>query len=301
MSTNKEDLIKKVIFQMQKKYAFPCIKQLNEESIPYAVIKGVMLSKLAYSSFDQRNPCDIDLLIPREYLPQVERILNQNGFVRKDESRIQHLITSCFSHQTLPLVKIVHSYPIIFDCNYDIFWGEYTGKRVSIKDFLAKAIRIPVGTTFINTLAPKEALIQLALHHYKDMNSIYLLATKKCFSINKFADVFHLLLNNIDEISVTELYNTSAEYGIIPYIYYVLFYTEKIFKNALLSKYVKAFRTDEGDYLLNCYGLCETERKEWKCDFKTRLHKSNLLMEMLPDLSKRDIQKIEINRTFFLR
>ena len=64
---------------------------------------------------------------------------------------------------------------------------------------------------------------------------------------------------------------------------------------------MKAFRTDEGDYLLNCYGLCEAERKEWKCDFKTRLHKSNLLMEMLPDLSKRDIQKIEINRTVFLR
>ena len=68
----------------------------------------------------------------------------------------------------------------------------------------------------------------------------------------------------------------------------------------MLTKYIEAFRTPEGELLLNCYGLCEKERKEWKYDFKTRLESENLYDLIKDDLTERDQEKIAVNKRIFL-
>ena len=72
------------------------------------------------------------------------------------------------------------------------------------------------------------------------------------------------------------MYVLSKEYGIVEYVFYVLFYTNELFQDSILKKYVDCFRTEKGEYLLTCYGLCERERKEWKCDFQTRFAANDL-------------------------
>jgi len=51
---------------------------------------------------------------------------------------------------------------------------------------------------------------------------------------------------------------------------------------------------------LNCYGLCEKERKEWKCDFQTRLESNDLYSLIKDDLTEKDHEKIAINKRIFL-
>lgn len=68
----------------------------------------------------------------------------------------------------------------------------------------------------------------------------------------------------------------------------------------LCDKTIEAFRTPEGEMLLNCYGLCSKERREWRYDFFTRLETDNLFSLIKYDLSEKDKDKININKRIFL-
>ena len=270
--------------------------------IPYAIIKGEPLAYFAYNSFGRRISGDIDILIERTSLQRIKNILLNNGYsyAISNLTRNDELLSMAFSHQLIPYQKIVNGFAIDVDVNYDVFWGEYTGKKVDIDKFLSDTIEMEIYGVKVKTLPPLKAMVQLILHHYKDMNSIFLLATRKSIKHEMFKDVYYLLKNNLEAISLDKLYNISAEYEIIPYVFYVLYYTGQIFDDDVLREYIEAFRTPEGERLLNLYGLCEKERKEWKCDFKTRLESENLLDLIKDDLTERDKEKIAINRRVFL-
>ena len=83
-------------------------------------------------------------------------------------------------------------------------------------------------------------------------------------------------------------------------MFYVLYYTGQVFDDDILKQYIEAFRTPEGEVLLNCYGLCAKERKEWKCDFKTRLEADTLYDLIKNDLTEKDHEKIAINKRIFM-
>ena len=68
----------------------------------------------------------------------------------------------------------------------------------------------------------------------------------------------------------------------------------------ILKQYIEAFRNTEGEKLINCYGLCAKERKEWKYDFKTRLESNNLYDLIKDDLTDKDREKIAINKRIFM-
>ncbi len=274
---------------------------LKAHSLNYAVIKGAALSRLAYGNPGKRESVDIDLLISRRSLHDIEKLLNQSHFHSMSTSRIDRVLMISSSHQTSPWIKNNRACGIItVDLNFDIFWGEYEGKRIDIDDFLSDTIEIDIYGVRVKTIPPLKAAIQLILHHYKDMNSIFLLATQKSIKYDMFKDLYYLLINNLNEIAIEKLYGISERYEIIPYVFYVLYYTGQVFNDVLIKKYIEAFRTPEGESLLNYYGLCSKERKEWKCNFKTRLEANDLYSLIKEDLTEKDIEKITINKQIFI-
>ena len=83
-------------------------------------------------------------------------------------------------------------------------------------------------------------------------------------------------------------------------MYYILYYTGLLFKDDVLKEYVNTFKTQEGKNLLNCYGLNEAERREWRIDFNTRLEGKILYELIKDDLTERDVEKITLNRKVFM-
>ena len=114
-----------------------------------------------------------------------------------------------------------------------------------------------------------------------------------------FKDVYYLWKNNQEAISLEKLSAVSSEYEIIPYVFYILHFTNWIFKDTELQKYVETFRNLEGESLLDYYGLAEKERKPWKVDFQTRLETENLYDLIKNDLTELDLAKLERNRKIF--
>ena len=276
-------------------------KALLASKIPYAIIKGEPLSFLAYGDFALRKKSDVDILIKRDNIKNFEYQLKIHGFIPQNDCRKDHILCLSSSHQTSAWIKTISglNLKIVVDINFDIFWGEYTGKRIDIGEFLSDTIEMDIYGCRIKTLPPLKAMIQLILHHYKEMNSIYHLAGHNCINYNMFKDVYYLWKNNQEVISLEKLYAISLEYEIIPYVFYVLYFTNWIFKDSELKKYVDAFRTSGGEALLDYYGLAKKERKPWKVDFQTRLEADSLYELIRDDLTQSDIEKLERNRRIF--
>ena len=62
----------------------------------------------------------------------------------------------------------------------------------------------------------------------------------KCYDM--FKDVYYLLINNLNDIPLDKLYEMSLEYGILPYVFYILYYTGQLFDNAILKQYAQKTR-----------------------------------------------------------
>jgi len=266
---------------------------------PCAIIKGAPLSVLCYNDCSSRDYADIDILVSRDYIRSFENLFLNQGFSNSLSSRSDRVLCLSFSHQLPAYTKVIDGIYLNFDLNFDIFWGEYEGKRIDISKFLEDTIEVNIYGIKVKTLRPIKAMIQLILHHYKEMNSLYYLARHNCINYNMFKDVYYLWKNNQKEITLDKLMSISFEYEIIPYVFYILYFTNIIYNDADLEKYVVAFRTCKGVNLLDYYGLASKERKKWRVDFLTRLNTTNMYDLIKDDLAESDLEKIELNLKIF--
>jgi len=298
-----KNTVNKKIYKLVLQEQYMCISKILSRIKEYAIIKGAPLSYYCYHNVSSRGIGDIDLLIDRSQISKVEKIFIEDGFEKLNinslNAREDEIFLLSYSHQVIPLVKALKYSQIKIDINFDIFWGEYEDARVQINEFLSDSVYVDIYGVKVKTLNPMKSLIHLILHNYKDMNSIFLLATRKSIRYSMFQDIYYLLINNNDKIQIDELYDICDRYHIIKYAFYVFYYTSQLFDDAILKKYVEKFRTPEGDKLLNCYGLCSKEQKEWRYDFKTRLEKDNLYELIKNDLTEKDMKKIAINKRIF--
>ena len=276
-------------------------KSLFEEikNLEYAVVKGEPLSLFAYGELGKRRSSDIDILISRGDIIALEKALLKNSFQTPNTDRTERILILSGSHQTKSWSKDISPLGFVcIDVNFDVFWGEYTGVRFDMKEFLSDVIEINVYGCIIKTLTPIKQFTQLVLHHYKEMNSIYHLSSHNSINLKMFNDVYQLYKNS-REITIESVCEIAQKYKIVPYVFYVLYYTNQVFLDDEISKILELLETDEGNALLDCYGLSSLERKKWKVDFLTRLNSDDMFDLIKNDLDSKDIEKLERNMRMF--
>ena len=284
------------------KQAKPLFESLR--STPYAVVKGAVLSERIYRSPFVRRSGDLDILLRREDLDFAKQVLLDAGFVQgrivngkiEPFTRKELIFQASQSHQTAPFVKATNNKVCPFvnlDLNTSIFWGEY--KHPCNMDLVlreteeANLFEIP-----FKKLAPEMEFISLCLHHYKDMNSIYLLS-KGSLKLCLFSDILYYLKNV--ELNMDKLASSGAALGANRYLYYCLWYTDAVFDDDCLKPYLRRFESAEGKALLDCFGLEEGERCPWTMDLWERLFSPSFCEQFYSSLTERDIEKIKMNET----
>ena len=289
-----------ILFEQYSSLAF-----LRDSSIRHAFTKGAVLSQRCYNAPYSRGIGDIDILVPPLALNKMESLLKANGFKEcinnETTNRFSRVFLLSNSHQVIPYFKkLVHS-SVIVDINFDVMWGEYEGIKIDMDDFLSDTVCINICGSTIHTLTTIKSFVHLILHHYKDMNSIYILATRNSINRNMFRDIYSFFMNNLESLQFKQLYDLCYDYKITPYMFYMFYYLGQLYDDDLIKYYTDGFRTEEGITLLDCYGLCAQERKKWKYSFKTRLETDNLLSLIQDDLTDKDLEKIRINNFVFGR
>ena len=293
---NEDEMLRKIISKIQISEIYNVLKQCK---FPYALIKGEALSLQAYNKIGYRKIGDVDILLDRKDICLFENNLKKNKFCCLNKSREDRIVALSGSHQINPYYKKVPLSRMYVDINFDIFWGEYKGKRVNMKEFLSDTLEVELYGIKIRILPAIKAFIQLVLHHYKEMNSLYHLSRHNCINYTMFRDIFFLWKNNMNEISVERLYEICEKMDIKPYVYYILYYTNCVFDDLELKKYIDALKTETGVELLKLYGLTKIEQKVWKYDFQTRIATENIYDLIKDDLTQDDLIKIERSKRIF--
>lgn len=291
--------IKEISCRIQYSLANTFLNELNSYGLKYAVIKGCPLAYYKTGNPGTRWPGDIDILISRQDVNKAINLLELSGFQSSYAlNRRERIMLLSNSHQIPVYSKFVGKFQIQIDVNFDLFWGEYEGKRIDVSEFLDGAIDLEIFGKRIKTLPPLKCMVQIILHHYKELNSLYHLTSHIAFKRRIFEDIYVLCQRYHEEISIENLYEISKRYGILSYTYYMFYYTRKVYEDAMLDGYLETLYTEEGRGLLDCYGLSDQERKRWKIDFMERLDTdvSELVKaELLDD----DKEKLERNRGIF--
>lgn len=275
------------------------------KDIPYVHIKGGVLSSRIYGNPAYRSFGDIDLLIAPEYSEKVKELLGESGFIQgrlvdgkiSPFSRQELIYQKSFSHQLAPFIKETGNKicPFInIDINLGIVWGE-GDMLVDMNEFISHSEYLKMDDYNICCLQPVWEFISLCMHHYKDMNSIYLIANRG-FNLSEYCDIYYYLINvSPDANKIAEV---SKEYGLSDYVFYCIYYANIIFDDYRLSVYLNKFDSESAHKLICCYGLTDSERKEWDVSFSERLFSENFRASFYASLSDEDQRKVEINRMF---
>lgn len=288
-------MLKNKIRYYECKNVFDCMK-----SMAYAVVKGEPLSLLAYGKIGQRSSSDIDILVSKENISILEDILRRNGFAYStDITREERIFYVSQSHQLMPYVKRTPLLSITIDINFNIFWGGYEGKNININDFLNDTVEIMIYGSNIKTLTPIKSFIHLCLHHYKELNSIYLLSNHNFYRRDTFVDVYRLVKNNFHFDDISNIIKVCTELDVTAYVYFVLYYTFLLYPDLVIEEMLKQLFTSIGEGLIEHYGL-EGNRKKWRISFEERLDVDSVYEYIKRDLTKDDIRKIEINTHYFM-
>lgn len=270
--------------------------------IPHAVVKGEVLSVLAYGGTGFRPSNDIDILVSRSSLKQIDGVFRKHGFqtILLDEhgnprelSRAEKMMFMN-SHQVIPYsIELGHDGETLdIDINVDVYWGEYTGPRIDMTDFLSDTMEVELYGQRIKSLSILKTFVEVCLHHYREMNAPYIFKICNPFTTRMFQDIY-CLYKQYMENDLAPLTDYAEKYMLQKYIYYMLYYTNLAFPDKSLSDPIKLFETPEGKEQLNSYGLSDGERKEWKADFIARLDAPEIYSLVEPDLTTLDKIKIE--------
>ncbi|MGL5381778.1 nucleotidyltransferase family protein [Clostridium sp.] len=275
------------------------------ENVDYAVIKGEALSMQIYGEPHSRYSGDIDILIDRSNVKRLEKELLIAGFIQDntkdtvEDKRKKRILCFTHSHQIPPYSKEKLNITLNVDVNFDIYWGEYEGKRIDIKEFLNENEKINLFGSNIKVLSLEKAFIQLILHHYKEMNSIYHLLQYNCIRTDMFRDIKDIIKYNPKELSPNNVLRICEKYHLKPYAYYMLYYAQLVFQSEELSSYIELLENKEGYSLFDKYGLNEKERKKWKINFEKRLNNDQVYKIIGKDMNEKDWQKLQLNKEIF--
>ena len=280
-----------------------CEPFFKNASFPYAVIKGAVLSSSIFQDPYRRVSGDIDILINRKDADKSKALLKSCGFIqgRVTEngivpfSRKEIIYQTSTSHQTAPYVKETESKlcPYVnVDINMDILWGECE-HRSNMDEVLSHTQKHCLFGMDLYKLTPEMEFVALCLHHYKDMNSIYLLS-ERGLSLGLLCDIYFYLKNVIP--SPNKICEISHKFDVGKYVYVCLLHTMEIFEDTLLMPYMDSLKKDCDERLLNSFGLNDIERKYWDIPLKERLFHPDLPQYMQKFLTDEDLKKIHINR-----
>ncbi|MBQ9121534.1 MAG: nucleotidyltransferase family protein [Clostridia bacterium] len=279
-----------------------CRSVFERIRFPYAVVKGAVLSERMHGDPFARASGDVDLLIRRQDADSMKALLLSEGFVQGRVTdggivpftRQEILFQTAMSHQTAPYIKQT-GHPLCpyvnVDVNLDVLWGECEA-RGDMELVLSHGEEASLLGVSLRRLSPEMELVALCLHHYKDMNSLYLL-TKSGLRLKPLFDVY-LYLKNVRP-APDGIQRIAEALGVGDYLYVCIAHAHEIFADEISASYLGHLAPLGNTELLNSFGLNASERKQWKLSLPERLFHPSLATYVLAHCSEGERKKIEFN------
>ncbi len=189
-------------------------RRLEAAGVRFAAVKGAVLASSLYRDSGERMMADVDFLIPPAEGPQVERVLDDAGYVagRYDAAtrRVVHFSRRESIEFRLQPHHLPHRIKLLDDPLVDhvdvgfathLAWTR-AGFEVPLEPLLADAVAVPVaaGREELPALRPADELLLAALVLYKYASFAVYLEAGCDVSLAAFADLVRLWRHGVDPV-----------------------------------------------------------------------------------------------------
>ncbi|NHC16240.1 nucleotidyltransferase family protein, partial [Motilibacter deserti] len=188
-----------------------CDAALTAAGIPFAVVKGPVLTELAYRAPDRRWYGDVDLLISPGSFERALDVLEEAG------ARLVDLNWTLAGRQIRGELSMV-----LDEVPLDVHWHLVNDRRrrqrmpIDTDELLSRVRRVTVGQTTLPALEPTDGLIQLAQHA----------ALSGGTRLGWLADIALWLQHS--EVDADETARRAARWGVLPLVGTILDRTERV-------------------------------------------------------------------------
>lgn len=273
----------------------PIFRFFEKNNIQYALLKGAYLDKIAYNDIGIRYSDDIDILINREDYEEVLSCFMKNDFVFGElrdgklhtYKRSTVLYTMMYSHQSAPLIKVTDRGSVEIDLNFSIC------QEPDIKltnGFLFKNTEtINYHGIFYRVLRPEYFLLQLCLHSYYDLNSIFKLVDNGVV-FRLICDPYYFIKSPEIKFSFEKFNDIVNNCNVKKYVDYMFYYIHLLFNDNSLS-----YSYNQNDYdTISLSG--QKDIKHWHLPFSERIYVDKSKMDIKSQLNEDD--KIQIRMIY---
>jgi len=213
----------------------PVFDLLNEQRIPFIVLKGIALAEHVYPRFGIRGTSDADLLVKRSDVHRIDAFLSDLGYAPRDSSAIRALdnpvgylasLDYWKNNGSLPNLHI-HWHPVNTSVPAFMFAG-----RIDPDRLWEKAIPTTVANASAYTLCPEHQVIYLCEHALRINHSFDRLIL--------MYDIFFLLKTFQDEIKWDIVAEEARRFNVSNLVFLgltiVRYFTSLTFSDELLRK-----------------------------------------------------------------
>lgn len=210
------------------------LEVLRPHGINAVVLKGACLAGKVYGDIALRPMGDIDILVRRSDLEEVQQVLIGMGYGPAERPPIREQCRK--HHHLIPFVR-PGGPPI------EVHWSlTPAGCRfpMTMEDLEEKALEIRINGASALMLCPEDLLVHLCLH----------LCTNHRFSmleLRNLCDIAEVLLHYGDEIDWTYLGERTRRFGVGKYVYSTLLVAEKLFGATLPHGGLARLEHDDND------------------------------------------------------
>ena len=284
-----------------------CGNLFSEINIPYAIIKGVPLSQTIYKDSYLRFSADVDILVSRKNLNIFKEIIEEKDFVQAKimngkmvpATRKETAFHTLYSHQVFPYMKETQNKLVPYvnlDVNFDVLWGE-SNKNIDVDFILTYVEQSCFEEITFYKLKKEMEFVCLCLHHYKDMNSLFLLSVKG-LKLGQYCEIYEYIQNV--KMNFNEVVYICETLDVGKYVYCCLYQTYQIFKDPILNSLMLLLNQYKDLSLCNSYGLNEKEQKRWDIPILDRIFHPNIFSYIENNLTKEEKEKIMLNVKNFM-
>lgn len=264
--------------ELYQKETTRIINLLRENHITCIPVKGANLIPNLYKDFGLRHMSDIDLIVKYENNKTIEKVMEQDGYLKGDYDRKGNIITPVSRLNDVKWkMSMSNMYPFRKLYNSEILKCIKIDFRYSLDDSLNQdAVNEMIDTYESNSNIDESFLLtHLCTHFFDEAKHTVSVVRGKDLNLIKLCDIREFVLKHKNQNLLEKAIKFSTKHNLREQIYYTMYFLDKVYcdgyeKDVLHKLQLQniSFVNSFGDSSLN-------SDQEFKKDFWERLFSCN--------------------------
>lgn len=264
--------------------------ELDRHGIEYSLLKGIVLSQVAYGDLGSRDFKDNDMLIHSSQIDEAVAVMKQKGYVQgminhKTNSvtplpRREIMIRSMISHEVIPLIKYIEDSPFLeyhaLDLQFSLDLMTSRRTDTAVRQMLERSQNIDIAGQKVRTLEWEDLLLFMLIHLSREATSEMDVMAYKDVLLYKFMDIHRFLNSPQVNLDWNKFLQQAQDLNFQKEVFYALYHTRVLYGEAGPEGFLEALDIEDQEFINHVYHYNSDEIAiRWENSFSERLFDMN--------------------------